>query len=176
MFIHNNYWLKSHHLLSLLLCYFLVKMYQKCMFDDLIYQKFHFSVSFENLISQGTTSFLSSYNTQGGKTKQQQDGNDGVVSIFMSKVPHLGNTVDLASSSCSPTASSQMLWWRRVSVGTTASDNTLICSQSPISFPCDQTLAGSSLKPSRISRDLILTFLLPGAVQTVRLDGRVRCS
>lgn len=115
-------------------------------------------------MSQGTTSIIYHHTTQGGKTKQQQDGDDGVVGIFVSKAPHLRNTVELSWSSCSPTAWSKMLWWRQQSQIPHG-----LASLSPIlsiSMSCEQTLTRSSLKPSCMA--LILPLFHPGAVQSTR--------
>ena len=74
--------------------------------------------------------------------------------------PSIGGRAGRGESSCSPalcrlrTRSDPRCCSGDGSLGTTVSDNTLFHSQSPIAFSCDQTLAGSSLKPSWISRAL----------------------
>lgn len=120
--------------------------------------------------------------------QQQKYGDANVVGIFISKVGHQGSTAHQLYLCVSTKHRwykqsppllvqlySQALHWDgdRCLWASVSDFCCCLASQSPIlsiSFSCRQTLARSSLKPSWIS--MAPALLLPGALQTVRSDGR----
>ena len=171
MFIHNKYQLKSHLLLSLSLCCFLVKINQKCMFDDLIYQKFPFRVSLEIWFHKEQLHFFIIIHHRVAK----QSSNKMVMMVWSASScqkfhiwetlltwPRPAVVLQLDPRCC---GGDRSLWAQQSQIPRCLGRLSLDLS---ISMSCEQTLTRSSLKPSLSSMALILTLFLPAAVQSTR--------